>query len=83
MNVKLLLRVLGAILLVEAAALVPSLAIAIGYGEGDAMAFVWTILLLNAVGAPMRLFVKAEQTNLRAREGFLAEIGRASCRERV
>ena len=72
MNVKLLLRVLGAILLVEAAAMVPSLAIAIGYGEGDAMAFVWTILLLNAVGAPMRLFVKAEQTNLRAREGFLA-----------
>ena len=71
MNVKLLLHVLGAILLVEAAALVPSLAIAIGYGEGDAMAFVWTILLLNAVGAPMRLFVKAEQTNLRAREGFL------------
>ena len=57
MNVKLLLR---------------ALAIAIGYGEGDAMAFVWTILLLNAVGAPMRLFVKAEQTNLRAREGFLA-----------
>ena len=72
MNVKLLLHVLGAILLVEAAALVPSLAIAIGYGEGDAMAFVWTFLLLNAVGAPMRLFVKAEQTNLRAREGFLA-----------
>ena len=72
MNVKLLLHVLGAILLVEAAALVPSLAIAIGYGEGDAMAFVWTILLLNAVGAPMRLFVKAEQTNLRAREGVLA-----------
>ena len=72
MNVKLLLHVLGAILLVEAAAMVPSLAIAIGYGEGDAMAFVWTILLLNAVGAPMRLFVKAEQTNLRAREGFLA-----------
>ena len=71
MNVKLLLHVLGAILLVEAAAMVPSLAIAIGYGEGDAMAFVWTILLLNAVGAPMRLFVKAEQTNLRAREGFL------------
>ena len=72
MNVKLLLRVLGAILLVEAAAMLPALAIAIGYGEGDAMAFVWTILLLNAVGAPMRLFVKAEQTNLRAREGFLA-----------
>ena len=71
MNVKLLLRVLGAILLVEAAAMVPSLAIAIGYGEGDAMAFVWTMLLLVLIGAPLRLFVKAEQTNLRAREGFL------------
>ena len=71
MNVKLLLRLLGAILLVEAAAMLPSLAIAIGYGEGDAMAFVWTILLLAAIGAPLRLFVKTEQTNLRAREGFL------------
>ena len=72
MNVKLLLRVLGAILLVEAAAMAPSLAIAIGYGEGDAMAFVWTMLLLVVIGAPLRLCIKAEQQNLRAREGFLA-----------
>ena len=71
MNVKLLLRLLGAILLVEAAAMVPALAVAIGYGEGDAMAFVWTMLLLVLIGAPLRLLVKAEQTNLRAREGFL------------
>ncbi len=71
MNVKLLLRVLGAILLVEAAAMVPSLAISLGYGDGDAMAFVWTMLLLVVIGLPLRL-VKAEQTNLRAREGFLA-----------
>ena len=40
MNVKLLLRLLGAILLVEAAAMVPSLLIAFGYGEGDASAFI-------------------------------------------
>jgi len=71
MNVKLLLRLLGAILLVEAAAMLPSLLIAIGYGEGDAMAFVWPMLLLILIGAPLRLFLKAEQTNLRAREGFL------------
>ncbi len=71
MNVKLLFRLLGAILLVEAAAMLPSLAIAIGYGEGDAMAFVWTILLLLLIGGPMRLFTKTEHTNLRAREGFL------------
>ena len=71
MNVKLLLRILGAILLVEAAAMLPALAIALGYGDGDAMAFVWTILLLAVIGAPLQLLIKAEQTNLRAREGFL------------
>ena len=71
MNIKLLLRLLGAILLVEAATMLPSLVMAIGYGEGDAAAFVLTIVLLLAVGLPLRLFVKTEQTNLRAREGFL------------
>ncbi len=71
MNIKLLLRILGAILLVEAAAMVPALLISLGYGEGDAMAFVWTILLLVLLGTPLRLFIKPEQTNLRAREGFL------------
>jgi len=71
MNIKLLLRLLGAILLVEAAAMLPALAIAIGYGEGDTMAFVWPILLLVAIGGPLRLFIKADQQNLRAREGFL------------
>ncbi len=71
MNFKLLFRLLGAILLVEAAAMLPSLFIAIGFGEGDAMAFVWTILLLLLVGGPMRLFSKTGQTNLRAREGCL------------
>ncbi len=71
MNVKLLFRLLGAILLVEAAAMVPSLLIALGYGDGDALSFVWPILILTAIGAPLRLFVKPEQTNLRAREGFL------------
>ena len=71
MNIKLLFRLLGAILLVEAAAMLPALAIALGYGEGDALAFLWTILLLAAIGGPLRLFIKTEHTNLRAREGFL------------
>ena len=71
MNIKLLFRLLGAILLVEAAAMLPALAIALGYGESDALAFLWTILLLTAIGGPLRLFIKTEHTNLRAREGFL------------
>lgn len=71
MNLKLIFRILGAILLVEAAAMVPALAIALGYGEGDALAFVWPILLLCAIGAPLRLCCKTSHQNLRAREGFL------------
>ena len=59
MNIKLLFRLLGAILLVEAAAMLPALAISIGYGDGDALAFVWTILLLVVIGAPLRLLLKA------------------------
>ena len=71
MNIRLLLRILGAILLVEAAAMLPALLISIGYGEGDALAFLLPILLLLLIGTPLRLFLKARQTNLRAREGFL------------
>ncbi len=71
MNALLLLRLVGAILLVEGAAMVPSLVISLLYGGSDAMAFVWTILLLVAIGLPLWLLCKPEQKNLRPREGFL------------
>ena len=72
MNMKLLLRLIGSILLVEAAAMVPSLVISLAYGDGDAMAFVWTILILCAAGLPACLLCRTGKQNLRAREGFLA-----------
>ena len=72
MNLLLLLRLIGSILLVEAAAMAPSLIISLVYGDGDAMAFVWTMLILLVIGLPMRLLCKPEQSNLRAREGFLS-----------
>ena len=71
MNIRLLLRILGSISLVEAAAMLPALLIALGYGDGDVLAFLWPMLLLNLIGIPLRFFLKPEQTNLRAREGFL------------
>ena len=71
MNIKLLIRILASILLVEAAAMVPSLLIALGYGDGDALSFLLTIGLLLVISLPLRIFVKAEKSNLRAREGFL------------
>ncbi len=72
MNIKLLLRTLSAILLVEAAAMIPSLLIALLYGDGDWMAFLITIALLLMVSVPFRLFCRPESMNLRAREGFLS-----------
>lgn len=72
MNTLLLLRLIGSILLVEAAAMSPSLVIALIYGDGDAMAFVWALLILLIVGLPMRILCKPEQANLRPKEGFLA-----------
>lgn len=71
MNSKLIYRLLGAILLVEAAAMLPSLLIALIYADGDAPAFLLTIVLLLALGGVLRLFIRTEHTNLRAREGFL------------
>ncbi len=72
MNVKLLIRTLSAILLVEAAAMAPSLLISLLYGDGDAMSFLLTIALLLIIAAPVRLLIKPETMNLRAREGFLS-----------
>ncbi len=72
MNIKLLLRTLSAIILVEAAAMVPALIVALCYGDGDAMAFVWTIALLLLLCLPIRLLCRPESTDLRAREGFLS-----------
>lgn len=71
MNSKLIYRLLGAILLVEAAAMLPSLLIALIYADGDAPALLLTIVLLLALGGVLRLFIRTEHTNLRAREGFL------------
>ena len=72
MNTLLLLRLVGSILLVEGAAMTPSLLISLIYGDGDAPAFLWPILILVAIGLPLQLLCKPEQKNLRAREGFLA-----------
>ena len=72
MNALLLFRLVGSILLVEGAAMTPAFLVSLLYGDGDAMAFVWTILLLIVIGLPLRLFCKPDQNNLRAREGFLA-----------
>lgn len=71
MNKRLVIRLLGAILLLEAACMVPSLILALIYGDGDAMAFVKTMGIMVVLGLPMRSLSKPEHRDLRAREGFL------------
>ena len=71
MNKQQVIRLLGAILLVEAVCMVPSLAVALIYRDpGDARALLWSLGIVLLFGLPMRLLAKPERTNLRAREGF-------------
>ena len=73
MSRKLIFRILGSILLVEALAMIPSLIISLLYRDGDAQAMAISICLPLLIGGPMFLACRksSEQSNLRAREGFL------------
>lgn len=71
MNVKLVCHILGLILRVEAALMVPSLLISLAYGDGDAMAFVWSALITLAVGQGLVMLHKKE-ARLQPRDGFAA-----------
>ena len=71
MRKQLVARLLGAILMIEAACMLPSLAIALIYGDpGDARALLQSILPTLAVGLALRLIPKPESQNLRAKDGF-------------
>ena len=70
MNYKLVLRVTGFALLVEAAAMLISMAVSLLYRE-DPTPFLWTILILAAVGSALAFLPRARGT-LFARDGFLA-----------
>ena len=72
MNRKLIIRMLGALLLIEAAAMVPSVIIALIYGDGDASAITYSILINCLVGSLMVLLTsKCQNSHLRLKEGFI------------
>lgn len=68
MNFKLVLRIAGKVLLVEAACLVLSMLVALFYRE-DPLPFVWSILILLAVGGLLSRLPASD--HFFAREGFL------------
>jgi len=71
MNKRLVIHVIGAILMIEAAAMLPALVIGLIYREpGAAQAMLYPMLMLIALGLPLWLLVKPKDQNLRAKEGF-------------
>lgn len=71
MNHRLVFHLLGLVLQVEAALMLPSLAIALGYGDGDHMAFLLSAAITFAVGFALSR-LKREGAKMQARDGFAA-----------
>ena len=72
MNKKLIIHLLGAILLIEALAMLPALGISLIYSDGDWPALLIPMGVLVVLGAPPWLLVRSEDhANLRPREGYV------------
>ena len=70
MNYKLVLRVTGLALLLEAVCLLPPMLVALIYRE-DPLPFLLSIAILLVVGGALALLLKKAPRNLQARDGFL------------
>ena len=72
MNRKLIIRVLGAILAIEALAMIPAFLVSLYYRDGDTAAIGWSFLLTIAAGAAMYLIPQTDRNSyLRLKEGFI------------
>ena len=70
MNHKLVFRLMGRLLLMEAALMIPSLLVSLIYGEGDAMAFLIAIGITALCGALPAFLFKPSRQDLNARDGL-------------
>ena len=72
MNRKLIVRVMGALLCIEAVAMLPSLLLALLYGDGDFPAMGFSVLVTLVPGLCMwRLPRMEKNAHLRLKEGFI------------
>lgn len=71
MNYRLILKLLGSILLLEALTMFPSLVVSMYYGDGDTAAILLSILITASAGLIPALLARPQQNNLRLKEGFL------------
>ena len=70
MNIKLILHLLGKLLVIESALMIPSLIVALCSGGSDALAFFLSILILLATGLPLSVFFKKGEGQLHTRDGL-------------
>ena len=71
MNYKLILRLIGNVLIIEAALMLAPLAVAFIYGGGDKNAFLWSVLILALVGMALNLF-KPRDKKIKPKDAFAA-----------
>ena len=72
MNRNLIIRMLGALLLIEGAAMLPALVVSLVYRESDALLIMYSILLVLLAGAGMFFLPKKDRdSHLRLKEGFI------------
>ncbi len=72
MNRKLIIRILGAILSIEALAMIPAFLVSLYYRDGDTSALGYSFLLTFVCGSLMFLIPKTEKNSyLRLKEGFI------------
>ncbi len=70
MNYGIIVKVLGSLLLFEAIALLPPLAISLYFKGTDTLAFFITIVVLVIVGFPIALFMPTKSKAIRAKEAL-------------
>ena len=72
MNRKLIVRMLGALLLIESAAMIPALIISFIFQDGDSKALCYSILLIASLGSILCFLPKAApNSHLRLKEGYI------------
>ena len=71
-NYRLILKILGVLLWLEAASMLIPLGISLGYGENDTMAFLITIVIAIVVGSLFFFqYTNTERKSLGKRDGFM------------
>lgn len=69
MNVKLVLKSVGILLLCEAIFIIPSMIVSLIYKENNVLAFLYTIIIIISVATPL-LMIEIKNKNMYARDGF-------------